>query len=258
MLDEPANDLINQRTGAALKELRRALGITQQQLAERVSASRSLIAQFETGRLPLSDDRFRDIAKALLAAMGEEPADRPSPSVQYAARVISAAARGIEEDDERYDAVFLIGYDETIKAYKRLAAQWTVGDGVVSPDVVAPLAGFCLAYPDVEVGVIVNLMGVGGRDRRTEAINVAVASHLLYAVFLAHVVLSAFPGGSKIIPARFSEVVRQLPEPGRRETLLRLVRGVADETVLGVPEGTGPAFSLFVTGLVNTVQGNGQ
>lgn len=253
MLD--AHELVRQRTGEALKQLRQALGISQDELGSRISASRSLIAQFETGRLAMSDERFEEIVEVLLGELRVQLPERPA-AIAYAATVLALSLkpdRSPEEADHLAGGLF--AFQETMRAIRRLTAQWARDIFHVAPDTISPLTGLCLLYPAVEIPLLLNFVSWKPGDRRREATMMALDSHLFFAMFLAHTVTASVTGGPPLIPGLIVEGIAKGDDAGTRSDRLVIMRGICSETIRGVPPRNVELFRTFLGDLVERLDG---
>ncbi|MBI2781024.1 MAG: helix-turn-helix transcriptional regulator [Chloroflexi bacterium] len=242
--------------GPALAELRRALGISQSQLATKVYCDRSLIAQIETGRVRISEDRYRDIAAVLLAEADRRPANEFASNVAMASLVMATALRADRSlEDERHVAQMMVVHEESLGAIQRLALRWSKGDTSIAPEFTAPLVGLSLLHPDVEVDLLVSMMR-WWRAQEPTAVEYLGDSHLLYAMYLANSVLASISGGAATIRelAQASIISRAANPPLER---LAVLRGLADHTVDGVLPSNVGHYRQFLEnlerGLVGTL-----
>lgn len=119
----------------------------------------------------------------------------------------------------------------------------------------AAVAGGCLLYPQIEIAIVLDLLAKTSNDTRTEAIQVGVDSHLLYAIFLAHTLLLGLAPDMVISPEGVAEAIRQRPDARQKLIRLRLALGAADLTLADVPETYREAFKDFLAGVIAAASG---
>ena len=92
----PSVQEVYDHIGRRIAELRRARGLTQEQLAERVSRNVSYLARVEAGAKHATIDTLNAIAEALGEPLG---ALFPRPNLGEVPPELVAAARGLSDED---------------------------------------------------------------------------------------------------------------------------------------------------------------
>jgi transcriptional regulator with XRE-family HTH domain len=111
-----------QAIGKRLRDLRKRRGLTQQELAGKISLTREAVASYETGRARLTDASLIDLAAALRVSsdqiLGLDRNDTVAPSIsrRWAKRI-----RIIESLPDSIKKHILRTLDDVIKANTRLS-----------------------------------------------------------------------------------------------------------------------------------------
>lgn len=156
---EPTNKEVSRQLGALLGELRKAIGLKQEELATKINASRSFIAQVETGRMNLPASRIREITDALLEYIGEIRITEVDPTLVIALKRLKRAVSSVEdipEEHAKHDA--FIAFYETVRIFTRLFEMLISGDK--HPTAISvPLIGLLLLFPEAETHLLIHLLG---------------------------------------------------------------------------------------------------
>ncbi len=224
--------------GRAMRQLREALGMTQEDLAVQMNASRSFIAQVETGRMALPADRFPELAEAVMSRLGQIGRLRPDPAVVIALRIlVSDQAKEHAFDQELRGLVVL-------RETARIIGQMTedvvrvalTGRETTLPYIVGPLIGLTLAFPDEEVGTLVAALAPPTAEE-SPADAAARTFQNVQTVF-AMAAADHFIGGLGENPPKLSMLARHALTDRSDETLKRLalreVRAYASAHDLGM------------------------
>jgi transcriptional regulator with XRE-family HTH domain len=237
------------RVGRALAELRKSLGLTQAELASRVYCDRSLIAQIETGRQRLSEDRYHEIAGALLTEARNKPPSTFAANVAMATAVIAYAIREDRTvEEERYLSKAMVAHEETLAAIKRLEPRWSEGDYSVAPEFTSPIVGLVLLYSDIEVDLLVACMH-WWRPEEPTPIQLVGDSQLLYALFLANAVLASMSGESGTIRDMIEESIASRIKNEAPVDRLDVLAGIADEAVSRTEDSNREHYRSFIAAL---------
>lgn len=219
--------------GLALKELRHAIGLKQEDLAAQINMSRSYIAQIETGRLDLTTDRFGEIVAVLLRHFGEIPPIRVDVTLIWALRRLkySVSEEFVESVEELAEHNRLIVYVETLRILHRLTDMLT-GDQVMNTGaVLTPLVGLLLLFPDLETNLLLVLIG-SDRAVTGQQYDHMVNHYLVFALYLANEALELTSGRQNEIVAIVHEVFSQHEQAVDMAQSLRKLRKVIEGGVL--------------------------
>ncbi len=87
---KPSDDIGNPELGARVAQLRKAAGLSQLQLAEKLGVTQPLISRYEKGDRRMYDDLIVEMAKALKVTpndlLGVSPSKPTTPDVQSISR----------------------------------------------------------------------------------------------------------------------------------------------------------------------------
>lgn len=152
--------------GRALRDLREGLGMTQDELARALNASRSFVAQVETGRMGMPHDRFPDLARVVIDRLGQIGRLSPDSATLAAARVLATDPRRGDAFDAPLRA--LVVMRETTRIIgamtQDLVEVATSDTETTLPYVVGPLIGLTLAFPDEQIGMLIQVLGMPEAD----------------------------------------------------------------------------------------------
>jgi transcriptional regulator with XRE-family HTH domain len=106
-----------------LKELRKILGLTQQELADKIGVKRNTIATYESGKADPSSRTLADICEKFdvreeWLRTGEEPMLVELPPEDEAAKVASLLLKGYQGNDEMYGLIL-----DIIRTYASLSEK---------------------------------------------------------------------------------------------------------------------------------------
>lgn len=106
-----------------LKELRKILGLTQQEMADKIGVKRNTIATYESGKVDPSSRTIADICEKFdvrdeWLRTGEEPMLVELPPEDEAAKVASLLLKGYQGNDEMYGLIL-----DIIRTYASLSEK---------------------------------------------------------------------------------------------------------------------------------------
>lgn len=106
-----------------LKELRKFLGLTQQEMADKIGVKRNTIATYESGKVDPSSRTIADICEKFdvreeWLRTGEEPMLVELPPEDEAAKLASLLLKGYQGNDEMYGSIL-----DIIRTYASLSEK---------------------------------------------------------------------------------------------------------------------------------------
>lgn len=106
-----------------LKELRKILGLTQQEMADKIGVKRNTIATYESGKVDPSSRTIADICEKFdvreeWLRTGEEPMLVELPPEDEAAKLASLLLKGYQGNDEMYGLIL-----DIIRTYASLSEK---------------------------------------------------------------------------------------------------------------------------------------
>lgn len=106
-----------------LKELRKILGLTQQEMADKIGVKRNTIATYESGKVDPSSRTLADICKEFgvreeWLRTGEDPMLVELPPEDEAAKLASLLLKGYQGNDEMYGLIL-----DIIRTYASLSEK---------------------------------------------------------------------------------------------------------------------------------------
>ncbi len=106
-----------------LKELRKFLGLTQQEMADKIGVKRNTIATYESGKVDPSSRTIADICEKFdvreeWLRTGEEPMLVELPPEDEAAKLASLLLKGLQGNDEMYGSIL-----DIIRTYASLSEK---------------------------------------------------------------------------------------------------------------------------------------
>lgn len=106
-----------------LKELRKILGLTQQEMADKIGVKRNTIATYESGKVDPSSRTLADICKEFgvreeWLRTGEEPMLVELPPEDEATKLASLLLKGYQGNDEMYGLIL-----DIIRTYASLSEK---------------------------------------------------------------------------------------------------------------------------------------
>jgi transcriptional regulator with XRE-family HTH domain len=227
------NEHAAKEIGRLIAEIRAVLHITQQQLADAVLVSRETIAQIETGKARLSEERLAELTAGLVShveAMGDA---RISPVLIFSLKSLLAALGGAVGEDQTGAIVFVA--QETNEVFPRISASLMTGD--FSPiDVLAPLIGLLLLYPDLETSLLLYHMTRCDPGERSEVFTQRL---FLRALYVADGILQSLGGEPSI-----KNVARQ--EAAASPPLKSSLATIRDAWIVATGEPSGDDITAFL------------
>ena len=114
----PALESSQQEIGGRIAGLRRALGITQKQLAEIVGVTRTVITDYERGRVRIYDEMIARLARALGTSSDELLGIEKTEEAAVQSLRIAKRLRELEDLPEAKRKKILSTLDDLIRANK--------------------------------------------------------------------------------------------------------------------------------------------
>jgi len=224
---EPTDAAVTRQLGTILKELREAIGLKQTELAAEINASRSFIAQLETGRMPLPADRFSEIVSALLKHIGEIRVTEIDATLLIALRRLKRAIGSIEDipqEHAKHEA--FVAYYETSRIMTRLLEMLASGDKLQPAAISVPLVGLLLLFPDMETSLLINLLSPVPYPKDTDKLRfeIFVNDYIIRALFSANQILEFMTDRPNIIVELAQEALSSDEEQLPKVALLRTIR----------------------------------
>jgi transcriptional regulator with XRE-family HTH domain len=226
-MDQP-NEAVARELGAVLQELRKAIGLKQEEVAAEIHASRSFITQLETGRMELPADRFSEIVRAFLRHIGDIGVVKVDPSLVLALRRLKVAVTGTEEaEDEQVQQNIFLAFYETTRALTWLAEMLTKREKPSPAAILAPLIGLLLLFPDVETSLLVQLITAAPTTKkgREQGYDTLANYYMLFALFLANQLFQTLADRADVITKLIQEELASDENRAKKLALLRDIRG---------------------------------
>jgi transcriptional regulator with XRE-family HTH domain len=186
--------------GETLKELREALGLSQEELAKEINTSRSFFAQIETGRTKLPKDRFGELVAVFMKHIKRVGFVDVDPSLLFAIKRLEIAVSGGDIGDKTRNDSFMAFY-ETRVVMTRILESLVKGEELHPPLVIAPLTGLLLLYPDLETSLLIHLLAIPSQHKTlTERkIDTLTNYYFLVALYTANESANLFADKNDVI-----------------------------------------------------------
>jgi transcriptional regulator with XRE-family HTH domain len=233
---EPTDREVTRQLGSLLKELRKAIGLKQEELAAEINASRSFVTQVETGRMEVPRSRLREITDALLEHIGEISVTEVDPTLVIALRRLKRAVSSIEDipaEHAKHDA--FIAFYETARIFTRLHEMLIAGDKQPA-GISVPLVGLLLLFPEAETYLLIHLLSPVSQPENTDKLRFEIfANHFIVrALCSANQMLEFMTGQPNMIVELAQESLTSDEQQLQKVALLRKMHSsLAQDSPLG-------------------------